>query len=361
MAIQSISITDFRNLHHVDINPSRHLNLLVGKNGSGKTSFLEAIHFLGAARSFRTHQSKQLINSEREQFILFTRLKQGGATYSVGVSRDKQTTKIKIANRYATSAAELASVLPIQVVNPDTHKLLEEGPRFRRRFIEWGVFHVKHGYLNVWQKCRHILKQRNAALKQHWPRKAMVEWDSALVSVSTEISTIREDYVAQLLPYINQLITEVGDLPTLDFGLYQGWPNDVTLAEVLLSNWESDRKKGITQYGPHRADLRIRANGLLAKDVVSRGQQKLITALLKLGQVRYLEHAHPGKTLVLLIDDLPAELDKEHRQALMKIATDGNSQIFITATDPDLVELNSLSVNYCMFHVEHGNIVLASG
>jgi len=360
MAIQEITITGFRNLKSVAIKPCRHLNVLVGKNGSGKTSFLEAIHFLGAARSFRTHQSKQLINRQTEQFILFTRLNQGGAAYSVGVSRDKRSTKIKIANRFATSAAELAAILPIQVVNPDTHKLLEEGPRYRRRFIEWGVFHVKHGYMELWQKCRHILKQRNAALKANWPRKALAEWDMALVTVSKDITAIRKEYIQELLPYINKLIAEVGDMPSLEFGLFQGWPGDMDLGELLLSNWESDRRRGITQYGPHRADLKVSIDGQPARDVVSRGQQKMITALLKLGQVRYLEKAHPDKIPVLLIDDLPAELDTEYRQALMRMSTLGNSQVFITATDAGLLNVDVLNVEHRMFHVEHGNIEAAS-
>ncbi|NOZ54703.1 MAG: DNA replication/repair protein RecF [Gammaproteobacteria bacterium] len=356
MAIQELTISNFRNLNNVSLTPARHLNILVGANASGKTNFLEAIYFLGTARSFRTIQSKQLINFESQDFVLFTRINQGGTIFPIGISRNKQNTTIKIAQRFATSAAELASLLPVQVINPDTHKLMEEGPRYRRRFIEWGVFHVKHGYMDTWQKCRHILKQRNAALKNHWARKAIQQWDLALINVSSEITAIRNEYIQQLLPYVNQFISDVGDLPTLDFSLYQGWPASENLQELLQASWETDKRKGITQYGPHRSDLRIRIKGYAAKDIVSRGQQKIITALLKLGQLKLLENAYPEMTSLLLIDDLPAELDQRYRQALMALITVSRSQVFMTTTDSKFIDVDALDVEHCMFHVKQGKI-----
>ena len=213
MAIAQLEISHFRNLEQVSLSPSPRLNIIVGKNGSGKTSLLEAVNFLGSARSFRTPHSKQLISFAHDQFILFAKIAAADVPVSVGISKDQNAMTIKVANRVVASASILAELLPVQIINPDVHKLLEEGPRYRRRFIEWGVFHVKPNYLPLWQQCRHILKQRNAALKQNLSLNEINQWDLALVEITETITAMREQYLANLQPYIDTLMNGVTGLP----------------------------------------------------------------------------------------------------------------------------------------------------
>lgn len=357
MAIEQIDILHFRNLAQVRIAPTRQINIVVGKNGSGKTSLLEAIYYVGSARSFRTPHSKQLISIGETEFSLFARIRNLDTAMGIGISRNFQTVKIKIANSLATNASQLAELIPIQLINPDVHKMMEEGPRHRRRFIEWGVFHVKPNYLADWQQCRHVLKQRNAALKQGLGSKELEYWNAALCEISDTINVTREAYLEQLQPFVDELICRVPGLPKITITLDRGWTSKKSLMQVLIDSVDSDRKRGFTQFGPHRADLQILVGDTRAKDLVSRGQQKMLTAIMKIAQVNCLTKAEQGANVILLVDDLPAELDRDFRSCLIDIISNTNVQTFITATDLDLVEINC-SDKARVFHVKHGTVVM---
>jgi len=359
MSIELLEITNFRNLEKIILNPSSTINAIVGNNGSGKTSLLEAIYFLGTAKSFRTPHSKQAIQFGKTKFVVFGKISSSsGISAPVGVSRDQGSISIKVSNRPVTNASALAAMLPVQLINPDVHKMLEEGPRYRRRFLEWGLFHVKPNYFPVWQECRHILKQRNAALKQNLPTREMEHWDRLLCEKSQVITQMRLSYLEQLQPYIDKLLSRSDSLPKIEISLSQGWAKNKTLEEMLNGNLEADRSRGFTQYGPHRVDLAIRSHGVRAKEVVSRGQQKILTAILKLAQLELLGNADEYSKGILLVDDLPAELDQQFRELLMNMISEQKAQVFVTATDERLlfhVEQGS-SRPAKMFHVEQGVI-----
>jgi len=359
MSIELLEITNFRNLENTILNPSSTINAIVGNNGSGKTSLLEAIYFLGTAKSFRTPHSKQAIQFGKEKFVVFAKISSGGGVSApVGVSRDQGSISIKVSNRPVSSASTLAAMLPVQLINPDVHKMLEEGPRYRRRFLEWGLFHVKPNYFLIWQECRHILKQRNAALKQHLSAREIEHWDKLLCEKSQVITQMRNSYLEQLQPYIDRLLACSESLPKIDISLSQGWAKNKSLEEMLKDNLETDRSRGFTQHGPHRMDLVIRSQGVRAKEVVSRGQQKILTAILKLAQLELLNSTDECNKGVLLVDDLPAELDQQFRQLLMNIISEQKSQVFVTATDEQLLFHVEHTSNHpvTMFHVEQGVI-----
>jgi len=356
MTIEQLDIHDFRNLGHILISPAPYINIIVGKNGSGKTSLLETIYYLGSARSFRTPHSKHLTKIGESKFDLYARIRKRDATFGIGISRNFHQVKIKIANTLVTNSSQLAEFLPVQLINPDVHKMMEEGPRYRRRFLEWGLFHVKPNYFPEWQQCRHILKQRNAALKQHLSTHELVYWDDALCEISERITKVRDEYIEQLQPHLDELIKSVGNLPYITVLLDRGWSAHKTLKQALDDSRDGDRKKGFTQLGPHRADLQILAENLRAKDVVSRGQQKMLTAIMKIAQVKNLVEAEKGVDNILLVDDLPAELDSDYRQRLLSIIINLKVQTFITATDKELLDVSSSPSDVRLFHVEHGSI-----
>ncbi|HEY5604308.1 MAG TPA: DNA replication/repair protein RecF [Gammaproteobacteria bacterium] len=356
MAIEEIAIDHFRNLLHLRFSPCPFINLIVGKNGSGKTSILEAIYYLGTAKSFRTPHVNFLITTGAEKFTLFSRVRKGDITLSVGIKRDKKQLKIKVANHVVNNASQLAELLPIQLINPDVHKMMEEGPRYRRRFIEWGVFHVKPSYLGLWRQCLHILKQRNAALRQTLSSKELDYWDDALCDVADRINQLRLDYIKNLQPYIHQLLSSVPDVPQITVALEQGWSVTEPLLQILKASRATDLKKGFTQHGPHRADLSIQVGNINLKDLVSRGQQKLIAALLKIAQLKYLLDTGPSNNPILLVDDLPAELDAEFRKVLVTEIAALPIQSFITCTDQSALQFEETDNQRRVFHVKQGHI-----
>ena len=354
MVIDQLEICQFRNLRNVSVAPSPHLNIIVGKNASGKTSFLESIYYLATARSFRTLHAKQIISFDQDHFILYGNVTSGTNVFGIGIKRDKHATTLKIANRVVNSAAQLAELMPTQIINPDVHKLLEDGPRHRRRFIEWGVFHVKPKYLGLWQQCRHILKQRNAALRQHQSERQLLHWDQMLWEVTHQITQIRNQYILDLTPLLNGLIEKIANFPKIEIRLEQGWPSDKTYLEALAGSRASDLQRGFTQLGAHRADLQILVNEAPAKYVVSRGQQKMLTILMRIAQVNLLQHL--GKSAILLVDDLASELDEYFCNLLMEEIAQQPCQVFVTTTDKDFLKVNFADKNSKVFHVEQGQL-----
>ena len=355
MAIEQLDINNFRNIAHTRLSPSPHLNVIVGKNGSGKTSLLESIYYLGAARSFRTPHSKHLIKIGEPQFNLYAKIRKLENSIGVGISRDPQGVKIKIANSIATNSSQLASLLAVQIINPDVHKMMEEGPRHRRRFIEWGVFHVKPTYFSDWQQCRHILKQRNAGLKKGLSNQEIQYWDEALAEIAEVVTKAREDYIQNLQPHLDYYIRRVANLPEVTIKLDRGWSIHKSLKSALEESRDSDRRKGFTQVGPHRADMQILAGKVRAKDIVSRGQQKMLAAIMKIAQIKFLAETEQGADMVLLVDDLSAELDSEFRTILLSMVSELEVQIFLTTTELDALSIDDLKeTSVHMFHVEQG-------
>lgn len=347
MNIRSLKINDFRNIAQADLEFADDVNVIVGDNGSGKTSLLEAIYYLGHAKSFRTPHSTQLITLGEKQLVLYGVLGDG---LSIGVSRNRTAELTKIARQVVQKKSELVTVLPIQFINPDVHKILDDSPRYRRRFLEWGVFHVEHSYLDLWRQYQGILKQRNAALKNRWDKKLIDSWNADLTEVAGAITEIKSRYVEELFAEASQIL--VG-FEGLQLSYQQGWPESQSFADSLHSSLESDYKTGFTKYGPHRSDIKINLLGVAAKDVVSRGQQKYLACALKIAQVN-LFHKKKGQTPVFLVDDLFSELDRVSVNRVVDLLLQTRCQLFLTAIDKQPVLEVLAQEQRKMFHVEHG-------
>jgi len=149
MYLTQLDIRQVRNLHEVNISPGKRCNYIFGDNASGKTSVLEAIYLLSVARSFRTTHIKHVISYEQPSLQVFARIQKDDnqEQAALGLERTNQKTRIRINGKDVKQVSELSSLLPVQIINPDVHKLLEQGPKYRRQFIDWGVFHVEHGFL----------------------------------------------------------------------------------------------------------------------------------------------------------------------------------------------------------------------
>ncbi|MBO9493717.1 DNA replication/repair protein RecF [Thalassotalea sp. G20_0] len=362
--IQQLAITDIRNLSSVSLTPSSSVNVLYGLNGSGKTSVLEAIHLLGVARSFRTSRIKPVINRDAEVCTVFGRIGVPSGTIPVGVSRNlrDETLQIRVSGENLKSTSELARLLPLQVINPDTFRLLEGSPKLRRNFIDWGVFHVKHhDFFPLWKRMQKALKQRNSLLRHgRINGSELTSWNIEFAKAANAIDVLRGDYIQKLTPVFNEVLSELADLDNLSIQYYRGWDRERELHEVLSSGLARDVQSGYTHAGPQRADLRIRMGKGSAVDILSRGQLKLVVCALKLAQ-GFLYKELQDKQCIFLVDDLPSELDTPNRQKLCRLFQKMNCQTFITCVEKEALEHCWLpETEVKMFHVKHGQVTVTS-
>lgn len=354
MTIDSLAIRSFRNLSRIEIEPSPRINLVFGDNAAGKTSLLEAIYYLGRGRSFRTQRHDRVVCNGETAFRLVARLaRSGSAPCVLGMERGRGLHRLRYDGRNLSSTAELARILPLQLIHPNSHRLLEEGPKYRRQFLDWGVFHVEHHFFPAWQRFQRALQQRNMALRK--PGQAVdTAWDRELVTAAEIIDRARRAYLADLQACLPRYLQPLAGEVEVEIAYQCGWDADRGLAEALANSLEIDRRRGHTTQGPQRADVVFRIDGVPATERLSRGQQKLFVSALLLAQVGALTE-RIGEACLVLIDDLAAELDTAHREALVRVLGEMDTQAFVTVIDPEPF-LPLLGEKDAMFHVEHGQL-----
>ncbi len=358
MPLTRLEITDFRNLAAIALEPlSTGFNLLYGYNGSGKTSLLEAIYYLSLGRSFRSGAVGRIIRHTADKFCIFAQSAANGEQcIPIGIERQQQGDgKIRISGRDAQSVSELADLTPVQLINSHCYSLLDAGPVFRRKYLDWGIFYLNNDFLRIWRDYEQVLKQRNAGLRSRRPRKELDAWSEELANKAVLLDQARREYILSLLPILNDTVAELLAFPNLEIRYQPGWDDAVPYREILANFYEKDCLIGYTQNGPHRADLKITINGVVAKDILSRGQQKLFVCAMILAQGVLLKRC-VNKAPIYLIDDLPAELDTVSRSKLITLLSKQDTQIFVTAVERDALSDVLSKLPLKMFHVEHGNV-----
>jgi DNA replication and repair protein RecF len=348
MSLIELEVEDLRCLQKVELDLHPRVNLILGPNGSGKTSLLEALYLLGRGRSFRTRHTERLIRHGARRLRAIARTNEAiPSTIGFGFDRESGA-EARIDRRAVRSFTELAEAVPVQAVDPGIHRLVEEGPGHRRRWLDWGVFHVEPGFVGHWLDFSRVLKQRNAALRQ---RADPTPWDAEFARLGEGLAESRVRALQALAPHWQHIVAALlGREVTLSY--FRGWSQDQTLSESLVIHRASDRERGRTTSGPHRFDVLLRWESHAAREVLSRGQQKLLGAALALAMARLVGSGERRPPL-LLLDDPAAELDLSLAENLVRETSSLGGQLILTALHagdspfgaPDRV-----------FHVEQGRV-----
>ena len=345
----------FRLFHEFSFEPHTRLNFVIGANAAGKTSLLEALYVAsrgdshrGAAASLATDGA----SSFQVEAIVSVASDRPNARIDVRWQDRRMQVRI---NDQAAGLSELVRQMPVLLVDPLAHRLIEEGPGIRRRFIDWGVFHMEQSFHPLWRRFNRALKQRNAALRAQASQREIDSWSPELIATADALTALRLSYVEKLAALVptcwRQLVDETGW--SLSFA--RGWRDSESYADTLSRTLESDRNAGHTREGPHRAELRVLSDNSLLKERISRGQQKLLIAGLMLAQGELYRQRHED-TPVLLLDDFAAELSPLSQQRLLAQLEIWPGQSIVTALEYS--PLLQAVPDHAMFHVEHGEITL---
>lgn len=357
MALTRLLIKDFRNIVSADLALIPGFNFLVGENGSGKTSVLEAIYTLGHGRAFRSIQAARVIRHEQPEFILHGRLDGMERERSIGLSKNRLgDSTVRIDGSDGHKVADLAQLLPIQLITPEGFTLLNGGPKYRRAFLDWGCFHHEPGFFAAWSNLKRLVRQRNAALRQVGQYRQLRAWDQELIPLAERISAWRADYTAAITADIIATCEQFLPEFSLSFSFQRGWDKESDYAELLERQFERDRQLGYTALGPHKADFRIRAGGVAVEDMLSRGQLKLLMCALRLAQGEFLTR-HSGAKCIYLIDDFASELDSTRRRLLAERLKATEAQVFVSAISAEQID-DMIGEKGKMFRVEQGKITV---
>ena len=354
MWVKRLKVERLRSLRQVEASPSARLNLIVGLNGSGKTSFLEALYLLGMGRSFRSRSTKDIVSRGQTDLRVFGEIvTDTGMTETLGVERGLKQTRNRISGEDVRSASKLAKLLPTLLITPESQRLLTDGARLRRRMLDWALFHVEPVYNGLLQRYRQALRQRNAHLRQRAADSTLVAWSKELEVCAVELHKIRQRYAEEVRKPLDSLIGQLLGRE-VEVRYQPGWNPEESLAEKLDRSLEADIARGHTGYGPHRADIRFRVDGTAAQHVLSRGEAKLFVAAVLLAQTAYVVK-RAERVPVVLVDDLPSELDAQNRARLLEVLKASEAQVFLTTVSPELLD-SSAWTDQKMFHVEQGTV-----
>lgn len=355
MKLELLRVRGLRCLSDVELRLGEGIQAFIGPNGAGKTSVLEAAFLLSHGRSFRSGARDALLQRGAPSLSVYGEIRHvDGRLGRVGLGREGSRWEARLDGQ-AAALGQVVSECAVVCFEPGSHELIAGGAEERRRYLDWGVFHVEQEFLPAWRRYQRALKQRNSLLRGGIgvPSELFEPWEVELSQAGIQIDAMRIHYLELLRPHlaraVGSLLPELGNI---EFRYRKGWPDDRALAEVLADVRPRDLARGHTTVGSHRADWSIAYEHAPQREHLSRGQEKL-TALACLLAQAALYADQRGEWPIVCLDDLASELDQAHQAALVDELARASAQVLITGTELP-APLQGLSGH--VFHVEQGGI-----
>lgn len=353
MRFEQLRLENLRNIAALELELGAGLNLFLGANGAGKTSILEGAYLLSHAQSFRSGLADTLIRRGSDNLAVSAQLRNNAGAVRIGLGRNADGWSARLHGRPAPNLGAMLRECAVVCFEPGSHALISGGSGERRRFLDWGVFHVEPDFLARARQYARVLRQRNMALKQSAGDSELDAWDMEMAAAAGPMTVMRANYFSryalELLAVLGLFLPELG---AATCELTQGWSAEESLANTLVASRARDRARGHTTRGPHRADWTIRFEQAPLREHLSRGQEKLCALACVLAQAR-MHAVVTGEWPIIALDDLASELDSAHQKLVVDLLCAASAQVLISGIEvPDC--LRHISSPIRMFHVEHG-------
>ncbi|MHB8911984.1 MAG: DNA replication/repair protein RecF [Lysobacter sp.] len=357
MQVIRLEIRRLRRFAEVSLAPGAGLNLITGDNGAGKTSVLEALHLMAYGRSFRGRVRDGLIQTGETALEVFVEWQENlrSGPRKAGLRHTGQDWAGRLDGDSVAHLGDLCAALAVVSFEPGSHALITGSGDSRRRYLDWGLFHVEPNFLTLWRRYARALKQRNALLKRRGGGAQLDAWDRELAEAGEPLSRDRQRYLEALQPHFAAMTAEwVPAIGTTTLEYLPGWRrDDLPLADALLLTRERDQATGFTSVGPHRADWRIAFGHLAGRESLSRGQAKLTALSALMAQAEHYAESR-GEWPIIALDDLASELDRAHQRRVLDWLCRSNAQVFVTGTEIPTALPSTSGMH--RFHVEHGEL-----
>ncbi len=351
MYITSLAVKNFRNLADFTLKFDRKSNIIIGDNAQGKTNILEAVYTAINAKSFRTRNDLELINSCQNychinlNFIKNQREQQ----IEMIISRDAKK-KIKINQVAISKTFELIGYLNVILFAPEDLKLIKGGPTERRRFLDREISNINRNYLNSLIKYHRVLNQKNRFLKvckesDNW--QSFEIWDEQLAKYAQKIIKKRIEYIKLLNEKARLIHAEISgknEVIRLEYNSDLIAETETEIEKKILLKLEKSRQRdikyGYTTVGPQRDDLTILINDQNIKKYGSQGQQRSALLAIKLAQIEIIKDI-VGEYPILMLDDVMSELDSNRQIHLLTEIK--RTQTILTTTDLNGLDSKDIS------------------
>jgi len=363
MYLKKIKISKFRNIERATIDLDSRFNLFCGRNGQGKTNYLESIFFLGTLKSFRSAKQKEMLTWNENISLIDCSLIDNDLGHELAVLFEKNSRTLKIDGKSAPRTVDYCKILSVVAFAPEEITMINGSPEQRRRYLDRAIFSSDPDYLKIYHDYHRVLKHRNQLLKLR--NYAGIEaWTDQLITTGARLALERADYIAKLAKDFQLFYKSISgsdeevSLCYRNSSFAAGCSQEEIYEELLKGitlTSRLERERGTTVVGPHRDDLYFYMNSRLIREHGSQGQQKSFVMALKMAEIDYLSK-RSERVPVLLLDDMTAEFDRSRIDHLIDFLVNRDMQVFITTTESDLVMLPH-GTSCTTFNVENGRIV----
>ena len=355
MPLSKISLRNFRCFESLELSLSPGVNFFYGSNGSGKTSLLESIYLFSSGKSFKSSNLASLIKHNSKKFSLKGYDGTKGDVVEIEKILDKPISVLLNNKKIASNF--LLKKFPCTPIHNNTFSFASAPPDFRRKLLDRSVATCEELFMMNWFAYYRALKQRNSMLKNN-RISSIYAWNSQLVKHGNILTKSRKSFFEKTLNNFRVILDLINATNVFDFlahieiSFYQGWDNKNTLLDTLEENFNNDTRRKTTLLGPHKSDIKFFINGIDAKQILSRGEQKFFSILWSCAQNEVLKNEYNIDPL-LIIDDVKSELDERVFKLLLEMLKHNKNQIIFSCIDHTFSSKIVDSLNqFKMFHVE---------
>lgn len=357
--LKKLSLLNYKNIAENSFEFESKINAIVGKNGIGKTTILDAIYHLAVGKSYFNPLSTQNIKHGEEFFVIDGVFEKENRNEQIICSYKKAQKKILKRNgKIYEKFSEHIGLIPIVIISPSDTDLIIEGSETRRKFIDTVISTFDTSYLNTLINYQKTLQQRNALLKyfalnQVFDADNLNIYNEQLSEFGQLIFNKRNDFLEKFIPVFQELyevISENAEKVTVE---YESQLHEDNLETLLIQNLQKDRIMQYTTCGIHKDDVLFNISGFPVKKFGSQGQQKSFLIALKLAQFDFIKK-HTKTLPILLFDDIFDKLDAFRVQQIVNMVNDDVfGQIFISDTHPERTEniIKQTHKSYKIFNI----------